>query len=371
MSILNVTLKGPDFILKAIQTQHLEAVRMLPSFRKLVEDLLEAKSLTHVRGLLDDDEVFLAEIGRSLESKDRVITKLIRTMHVLSCAASGPVEKSELYMKAFTGRLNDSDIVKSVIDSIKRMMPSELMDFMTRITKAIENGATVLSLDGWLDEELDFLSELGYIQKQVTTLVVEATRRGKPLRSSYAIHSQGVRTTVVAQRVQLSYEKFTLSKQDEQFTALIDRLSTVLQQYFTFKNPQDLFLNEVWLYDSMSPYRDVFTPRPRFAIERALSAPHDYLNCKCCNPSVEGLSSTQPATAILYQLYLETGSLINVFDLWSAFLDIVSGNDGESCDERTALILFYRALADLKSLGMVKQSKKKADHLAKSAWRGL
>jgi origin recognition complex subunit 3 len=250
-------------------------------------------------------------------------------------------------------------------------MPSELMDFMTRITKAIENGATVLGLDGWLDEESDFLGELGHIQKQVTTLVVEATRRGKPLRSSYAIHSQGVRTTVVAQRVQLSYEKFTLSKQDEQFTALIDRLSTALEQYFAFENPQDLFLNEVWLYDSMSPYRDVFTPRPRFSIERALSAPHDYLNCKCCNPSVEGLSSTQPATAILYQLYLETGSLINVFDLWSAFLDIVSGNDGESCDERTALILFYRALADLKSLGMVKQSKKKVDHLAKSAWRGL
>jgi origin recognition complex subunit 3 len=33
--------------------------------------------------------------------------------------------------------------------------------------------------------------------------------------------------------------------------------------------------------------------------------------------------------------------------------------------------MFYRGLADLKSLGMVKQSKKKADHLAKVAWKGL
>ena len=336
-----------------------------------MEDLLEAKDLNHVKGLLDDDEVLLTEIARSLDSRDRGITKLLRTIYVLSCAASGPVEKSELYIKAFAGRLNDSDLVKSVIESVKRMAPCDLLDFVGRITTAIDNGASALCLDGWLDEESDFHGELMNIRKQVTSLVEEAAAGGKPLRSSYAIHNQGVRTTVVAQRVQLSYEKSTLSKQDEKFTALIDHLVETLEQYFTFENPQDLFLNEIWLYDSVSPYRDVFTPRTRFAIERALSTPHDYLNCGCCKPSVEGLSSTQPATAILYQLYLETGSLINIFDLWSAFFEIVSGKDEESRDERIALVLFYRALADLKSLGMVKQSKKKADHLAKAAWKGL
>jgi origin recognition complex subunit 3 len=34
-------------------------------------------------------------------------------------------------------------------------------------------------------------------------------------------------------------------------------------------------------------------------------------------------------------------------------------------------VLFYKALADLKVSGMVKQSKRKADHLAKAAWEGL
>ena len=33
--------------------------------------------------------------------------------------------------------------------------------------------------------------------------------------------------------------------------------------------------------------------------------------------------------------------------------------------------LFYRALADLKYLGMIKHSKKKTDHMAKLAWKGL
>ena len=33
--------------------------------------------------------------------------------------------------------------------------------------------------------------------------------------------------------------------------------------------------------------------------------------------------------------------------------------------------LFSRALAELKYLGMIKNSRKKADHLAKLSWKGL
>ena len=73
-------------------------------------------------------------------------------------------------------------------------------------------------------------------------------------------------------------------------------------------------------------------PAPRRAIERALSAPHDYLNCECCEGGGKGdaaaLSSSQPATAILYQLYLESGALINIADLWAAFSAVV-GTEGE------------------------------------------
>jgi origin recognition complex subunit 3 len=78
-------------------------------------------------------------------------------------------------------------------------------------------------------------------------------------------------------------------------------------------------------------------PKPRFAIERALSTPHDYLNCTCCasGPGV-GLSPTHPSASILYQLYLECGVLINTADLWSAFQHMVCGEDGQDCDADTA-----------------------------------
>ena len=344
---------------------------MLPSFRKLVESLANSNEANHARHLLEDDEALFSQIVISIDSKNQNITKLLRAMHIISVASFGPVGKIDLYLKAFKGILSNSDTIRDVIDSIKRMTPDALTTFIDTIEEAMETGNPELDLEGWLNQESDseLLREMRDIQQQASSLADRSNKSGKPVRSSYAVHSKGLRTTVIAQKVQLSYEKSTLSKEDMEFTALVDRLSKALEQYFTFDNPQDLFLNEVWLYDSISPYRDAFTPRPRFAIERALSAPQDYL--ESCDIDEEALSANRPATAILYQMYLESGTLINISDIWTAFFSIAGGEDGEGFDERTALMLFYRGLADLKLLGMVKQSKKKVDHLAKTSWKGL
>lgn len=40
------------------------------------------------------------------------------------------------------------------------------------------------------------------------------------------------------------------------------------------------------------------------------------------------LAPTQPATSLLYRLYLESGALISVADLWSAFSAIIGDEDG-------------------------------------------
>ena len=344
---------------------------MIPSFQKLVESLAINQDTTLARELLEDDDALLREVEKALDAKDHNITKLLRSMHVLSVALGGSVGKIELYLKAFKGILSDSDLVRSVLDSVRKMSPEDLLAFVAEIKGAIEAGDPDLDLEGWLKEVQgsELLQEMAIIPEHVIALINHSANTGKPVRSSYAIHSKGFRTTVIAQKVQLSYEKSSLSEEDVEYTAVVDRLSKALEQCFTFDNPQDFFLNEIWLYDSISPYRDVFTPRPRFAIERALSAPQDYLDS--CDVDGEALSANKPATAILYQMYLESGTLVNISDIWTAFYSIVGGEDGEGYDERTALMLFYRGLANLKMLGMVKQSKKKVDHLAKSTWKGL
>ncbi|KAI6716843.1 hypothetical protein JHW43_000576 [Diplocarpon mali] len=357
-------------VMEIFQCQHLELLRMLPSFKKLTEELVGARQLARVRGLLEDDNLLLQEVSSRLESGSVETTRILRTMHLVASCSTVSVSKIELYITIFRGNFVESEYMRSMFDSIRRMAPEDLVEFFQRIISCTKKGSPEMDLEGWADDDAHFLGEISNLQSQVFSLLQKSKVTGKPVRSSYAIHSKGVRTTVIAQRVQLSYENSTLSQQDKEFTGLVDSLSKLLLDHLTSGNPQDMFLNEIWLFNSTSPCADYFSPRPRTIIERALSAPFDYLTCACCDPS-EGLSSTHPATAILYQMYLEAGSLINIFDLWSAFFEMINGGDELNIDERDALVLFYRALADLKSLGMVKQSKKKANHIAKVAWKGL
>lgn len=371
LAVLSDSKKGSTELLGLLQPEHLEAVRMLPSFQNLVETLVGEDGAARAQGLLEDDEILKDAITESLESRTIEEIKLIRRIFVLTVATAEPVGKIDLYLKALKGTLTDSETVRNVFDAVKRMSPELLLSFLERLNEAIERGSPELNIDGWLGEESELAEKITSIQGQVTNLIKESAEAGVSIRSSYAAHNQSARTTVIAQKVHLSFEKSKLTKQDLEFTTLVDQLLGILKKYFTFDNPQQHFLSESWIYDSILPYKDVFTPRPRFAIEHALSTPEDYL--PNCESGTDSLSSAKPPTANLYQMYLESGSLINISDLWTAFLSMVGGEEGgaEGCDERTALMLFFRGLADLKLLGMVKQSKKKVDHLAKAAWKGL
>lgn len=165
-----------------------------------------------------------------------------------------------------------------------------------------------------------------------------------PLRSEHDTHHKSVRTTVVAHKVELSKHVSSLSEQDLSYSKLVNRVDSMLKDYFqqALINPQELFLHEVLVYDFKSPHREVFAPKPRYAIERALSSPRDYLGCSCCKGAQHGLSSTHPATSVLYQLYLESGALINISDLWSAFYTIIGSEDAEDEDaeQERALCVF-------------------------------
>lgn len=68
-------------------------------------------------------------------------------------------------------------------------------------------------------------------------------------------------------------------------------------------------------------------------------------------------------------MYLESGNLINVHDLWLAFNAII-GQESDD-DAETIMALFQRSLAELRYLGLIKASRKKTDHVAKLAWKGL
>lgn len=344
---------------------HYEAIRSLGSFRNFCQQQLADDQVAYLKDLLDNDKALFdlvqQEVKNGRDAMADITVAITAIREVQRCLHVQPLTaKSKLYIQALSGQLVDSSSIRSLLLSIRKAPSNTASEIMSSMMK--------------IDFPQDILLQCAEIYKQLNDVLNSQKSADQPLRSEDDVKNSTLRTTVVAQKVELSKQKSSLSKQDAEYTAILRRFTDLLESYFKDKliNPKSLVFHEIFLYDLKSPHREVFTPRPRHAIERALAAPHDYLDCECCATSrgdtdEATLSASQPATAVLYQLYLETGSLINVSDLWQAFQAVM----GEKQSDEQNMALFMRALADLRNLGLVKGTRKRVDHVAKVAWRGL
>ncbi|EDP48882.1 origin recognition complex subunit 3, putative [Aspergillus fumigatus A1163] len=336
-----------------------EAIRNLPSFRGYCEHLLDVGSFDQARRLLEDDEFFFQEMLRHLRSGQQKMRDIFQTVRwIQSCRRTLNLTKrtdiSELSIRAMSGELLSSSSVGDMMKILRSLDSKRLGDILSSLPDGLTN-----------------VQEFRQIKRDLDALLQDY-QGAEPLRSEYDSRQSVVATTVVQQRVKLSKGKSKVSKHIVDYTRIIDHFYHLLESYLTetLLRPQDLCLHEVFFLDMRSPLKETFTPRPRFAIERALSNPFDYL-ISTPEPCETKLSTKQPATAILFQLYLESGSLVNVYDIWQAFYAVFESEQGDSCDERMILAMFYRSLSELKAFGFVKSSRKKIDHVTKSAWMGL
>ncbi len=325
-----------------------------------MEAAVEAGELKRARSLLEDDESLVNEVVDRLSAIRPGALKLLGSLQLMTTIARlGSF--TEMYMTALEEGVDLGTNAFSVIESIRKRSPDEII----ALCQALADETS--QIPEFRDGDSSPTQELLGIAADVEALKARCKDTGKALRNKYQAQNKVLRATLIDQRVQLNQDSTALTKEDEEFTALIDdRLIGTLGSCISSQSLEDGFLHEAYSYDSKMPYRDVFVPRPGAVLERALSQPHDYLNCACCSKVGGSVSSTLPATSILYHLYCEAGALVNVSDLWTAFLGVV--NDDSEDGERHALVQFYRALSELRIMGYVKQSKKKADHIAKLKW---
>lgn len=314
-----------------------------------------------MRDLLEDNELLLRESQQHLkvgQQKMRAIFQAVQMVHryVEDLKIAKQTSISSLSILALAGELLNSPVMEDLFATVKALDSDGLKDFLVILPEPVVS-------DPRFQEVFTDLEGL-----------LKAYDGTEPLRSEYDQRNSVVKSTVVQQRVRLSKGKAKLPKQNIEYTRIVDRLQAVLESYLTeiLVRPQDMFMHEAFLFDMKNPLKETFGPRPRFAVERALSSPFDYLvsTSEDAGPGTR-ISTKQPATAILYQLYLESGALVNVHDLWNAFYAVFESGEGENCDEQMVMALFYRALSELKAFGMVKGSRRNVDHVAKSAWMGL
>jgi origin recognition complex subunit 3 len=288
--------------------------------------LLEDQDTDLVRSLLDSDEYLLKYIKDQIKSGIASLKEILSTTEILMVLQRRfPLlqqqPKSTILVDALAGQLGDSNLERNMFLHLKRSNSEALLLMLQEMIPIISGNL--------LDTCTRLLTELQTLQSQQKD-------DAAPLRSEQDVQNATLRTTVVAKKVELSKQKSTLTKSDAAYSNLLNQFVQALQTHLTTTliNPKDLAFNEVFLYDLKSPHKDVFTPKPRGAIERALSSPHDYLDCACCVAPDGGrddeentLASTQPSTAVLYQLYLESGAMINVADLRTAFVTILGDDE--------------------------------------------
>lgn len=261
--------------LDELSKDHFEALRNVPSFQNYIEDSLAAPDQTsHVRNLLESDKALfefvvetLKETQSSLSSMGAAVSVVAACQSHISKTTAPPA--SELSIKALAGQLAESSIIRELLLSIQRA-PSDILQtiFSTIIPHLSDLQASIVK----------------DLQTNLANLLFQDGGTTQPLRSEHDIHHSTIRTTVIAQKVQLSRHKAHLSEKETVYSKLISEFHTWLKAYLeeTLVDPESLVLYEIVLYEPRIPHRAAFTPKTRFSIERALFAPHDYLNCSCC-----------------------------------------------------------------------------------------
>lgn len=80
-----------------------------------------------------------------------------------------------------------------------------------------------------------------------------------------------------------------------------------------------------------------------------------------------------PHLCILYTLYRESSLFINIYDYYTAFSSVIKQpqDENDPTFERRSLAWFLQGVAELKLLGILRDSKRKFECVEKLVWRGL
>jgi origin recognition complex subunit 3 len=286
---------------------------------------LDMDMTNQVRQLLDSDKFLFESMQAHVTEGQGVMRDLVRIIKIArslktAIQQASDVTLSDLYVKAVSGGLAESPFIREIMLSIKKASSDVLSKALDTLKDSGDAGLS---------------KAVRPIMTRFDKLRQKNKGSAEPLRSEHDVRNDTLRTTVVAQKVELSKQKASFTQRDSEYSKIVDDVHGLLEHHLANRltNAKQIFMYEVVVYDLKGPHRDSLSSKPRFVIERALSSPHDYLNCACCKNASQEQSSTllpsNPPTSMLYQLYLESGALINVADMYSAFKATLADKEGD------------------------------------------
>lgn len=163
-----------------------------------------------------------------------------------------------------------------------------------------------------------------------------------------------------APRVVIEYEKM--------LGECLDYLHHVFESHLVPFNKGPTLI-ELFVFSDYPAVRRQIVGAPRGATHNALSNPHHYLQCSCCElKEHEQILPTLPDICIAYKLHLECNKFINLYDWLQAFAMVIDNHEDEESVKPEIQARFTRATAELQFLGLIKQAKQKTDHVMRLTW---
>lgn len=235
-----------------LTTEHVEAIRNVPSFRRVVERKLADSDIAEVNKLLEDDDHVRSVVAVSAAECRSYAIDVGQALSVLEiargCQANqNHIPRYELYAKALSGELHsNTPVVRDLLLSMKKMNSGSLLNLLDKITSEVQ---------------VPYLVEnVLPLRESIVILVQQSEGAGKKtLTSEFDVSKDTLRATAVSKRIRLGEQKSSLTKQDTEYSKLVQQVHDVAETYFrvSLKGLQELFLHEIFFYDLISPHRDV------------------------------------------------------------------------------------------------------------------
>ncbi|XP_077977190.1 origin recognition complex subunit 3-like [Glandiceps talaboti] len=368
--------------LQTFNSKSLDQCRRLDSFRRYVEKQQPSEQ----KALLLDDKYFKKVLQKMIEDIWNYHTHFHPIMHCLHLLTSHlpgyPIGKREreLYSLCLQGDIVENENYKDAKKLLKLMAREELVSLLTQCTQYLDNN----------EQENEVLDE---VQFQLDTFVSHFNSLDdmnepaeRPLgeseeRSGDSTTIKPTKTNLYNLKKQLQ-ESAKKKKIPTRYEALRNQTLEYLEELFGkyLRNVRNLPMHEIFYSESVSVVRRHLNASPRGAIQTALSNPHYYLQCDCCEADPGSIPGNAPDVCIAYKLHLECGRLINLYDWLQAFITVVGDNEEEeSHDDKKSQskspdqvlhARFIRAVSELQFLGFIKPTRKKTDHVARLTWGG-
>ena len=254
-----------------------------------VEFLLEEQQAQVVKELLESDMYLFNHIREHIEKGQDLLSSLTQSIEFLALAGScfstlRDVPQSSLYVKAFSDKIIGTYIIRDLSLAVQRANPEDLCKFLKTIKPQLDQ------------QQQSHLSEL---LNQARNYIADTDNRQDSGNASHDCQLKKLKATKSAQRLQLNGQDKSVAEQDPIYTSVRQQVQTFLESFIAqkFFDPRSIFLIEVLMFDLKLPLREAFMPRPRFAIERALSVPNDYLNYT--SSSTKGLAGKDKTVILL------------------------------------------------------------------------